>query len=153
MLKIITVLLVALAGLLAGSTQCSTNHTEPEPFRWLIGTWKNLTYESWETWELSEDETGLIGFGYRITAESDTVITERLQIVFDQGDYYYIAEVGHNPAPVAFRIVEIAENGFKSENPQHDFPQFIQYELTNSNSLTAAIGAGERRIEFQFVRQ
>lgn len=140
-------------GCQSSGTTSTVNANADIPFTWLIGTWKHTEHNAWETWELAEDQISLLGAGYRVIAEGDTVMTERLQIILEDGDYYYVADVGHNPAPVYFRIVEITEFGFKSENPEHDFPQFIHYDRIDEDNLTAAIGAGERRIAFRFVRQ
>lgn len=122
---------------------------ELQAFHWLEGTWQNVRNGSYEQWWFNNGAARWEGRGFRVAA-NDTVVTERLAISCMGGTCEYIADVRPNPAPVHFRIVEHTATGFKSENPAHDFPKFIHYALVSENTIAATIGAGERRIGFEF---
>ena len=121
-------------------------------FSWLVGTWEKIHTKpgesAFEVWEMQPDYLSGIGVTLR---GADTVFVEHLKIISRDGAYYYVAEVSHNPAPVLFRITEISETGFISENPVHDFPKKIQYNLS-AGILTATIAAGNKQIPFKFRR-
>ena len=128
----------------------SSQRMEVRSFTWLEGTWQNVRTGEFERWQLANDNK-LDGMGFKVTG-TDTTISERLTIECVAGACDYVANVRSNAAPVRFRIVESTNMGFKSSNPQHDFPQFINYELISANEIRATIGAGERKIAFEFKR-
>ena len=73
-------------------------------------------------------------------------------------DIYYVPTVsGQNDnQPVLFKMIEVGENYFVSENKKHDFPQIIRYTLEAPGVLLAVIegnlnGKDEKR-EFRFRR-
>ena len=71
-------------------------------------------------------------------------------------DTFYIPRPRENPLPVAFRLVESGDRRLVFENPDHDFPTRIAYELRDDGSLLVWIaGPGdagsERRIDFEFT--
>jgi len=79
-----------------------------------------------EIWWMTEH--GLRGFGFQIdSVTKDTAHTENLWIIYNEGTYYYVAEVAHNPQPVLFPLIESTETRFLFENPKHDFPKRIEY--------------------------
>jgi hypothetical protein len=128
------------------------NIQETGSFDWLEGTWQNLRTGSYEQWFFDRESEEWVGMGFRII-DSDTIITKRLTITCNADICEYIAVVPHNPGPVSFRITVISETGFKSENPDHDFPKFIYYDLISPERIDATIGAGERKIVFQFKKE
>lgn len=123
-------------------------------FTWLIGTWENMDMEpgetAAETW--SRGEAGsLLGLGCTLRG-NDTVFIEKLKIVKKDGDWYYVADVSHNAAPVFFKMTSVNASGFVCENPEHDFPQKISYRL-DGDIISAAISAGPKEIPFRFRRK
>jgi hypothetical protein len=72
-----------------------------------------------------------------------------LKIEFKDETLYYVAEVSHNAAPTYFEITEISGNAFTAQNPTHDFPKVIAYELKD-NELTATISDGKTK-GMQFI--
>ncbi|WP_436517591.1 DUF6265 family protein [Ekhidna sp. To15] len=122
-------------------------------FKWLKGTWQrqnvrpgNSAFEVWE-----ETKKGFVGTGVSMTG-TDTTFVEKLSIVEKDSELYYVAFVSSNGAPTYFKITSVSENGFVSENPQHDFPKKIEYTLEGAK-LTAVISAGEKAMGFVFVRK
>jgi len=104
-----------------------------------------------EQWWFNDELSQWDGRGFKV-ANGDTVTTEKLTITCIESACEYIAEVGHNQNPIHFMMTTVTENGFESENPEHDFPQFINYEYTDSSTMVATIGAGNRKISFPFKK-
>jgi hypothetical protein len=126
----------------AAATCCFGQNSHP--VAWLAGTWENLQSRPGETvlevWQM-EPEGHLSGKGI-IIRSADTIVTERLQIVQREGTYYYVADVSHNPAPVFFEITEFGPDGFVVQNPGHDFPKKIVYNLREEGIVATASGDG-----------
>lgn len=127
-----------------------------QKLEWLLGYWSNETKGQMigENW-LKENDSLFQGFGYGLK-EQDTIFRETLQITLLDNEIYYVPTVsGQNDnQPVLFRIIEIGENYFISENKNHDFPQIIRYELESPGVLLAVIegnlnGKATKR-EFRF---
>ena len=118
-------------------------------FSWIEGTWQNTRSGDFERWQFNSAKSQWDGLSYRVKG-TDTLVTERLSIVCEASSCDYVAEVHSNPAPVRFRIAEATDKSFKSSNPQHDFPQFINYEVISPTGIRATIGAGTRTMAFEF---
>lgn len=121
-------------------------------FKWLKGTWERQNVKpgntAFETWAKTKD--GFEGIGISMRG-SDTTFVEKLKIIEKDSELYYVAFVSSNGSPTYFKITSVTDNGFVSENPQHDFPKKIAYTL-DGNKLTAVISAGEKAMGFVFVR-
>jgi hypothetical protein len=127
-------------------------------FEWLLGEWSNETKGQMigEYWTKVNDSLfSANGFGLK---GIDTIFKESLQIVVHEGEIYYVPTVeGQNDnQPVLFKVTDIGENSFTSENKAHDFPQMIRYKLESPNSLLAIIegmlNGEETKREFRFRR-
>ncbi len=92
----------------------------------------------------------MIGVAYHMTG-TDTTYTEKLKIVLKDKELYYVADVPENKSEVYFKITEITPSGFVCENPQHDFPKKISYQLTG-NSIRAVISGDGKEIPYFFER-
>jgi len=120
-------------------------------FSKLEGQWQRIGKpENFESWEKGK-KNSLVGENYRVV-EGKKVILETLSIESKDGSWYYIPDVPHNPAPVPFIMTKVGENSFHSQNPDHDFPKWIRYKLTNSDSLTVTIGDEKDTVAFRFIR-
>ncbi|MEQ8470693.1 MAG: DUF6265 family protein [Marinoscillum sp.] len=130
---------------------------QPKPdvtqLTWLEGTWKRADAkpgkEGFEIWTM--DEGVLTGRGISLS-NGDTTFVEKLSIKLIDGMLYYIAEVPQNPEPTLFKIVDLKEGYFKSENPEHDFPKEIVYQL-KEDKLVASISADGQGMTFSFERK
>lgn len=111
-----------------------------DQFAWLTGLWEMRSGNEvrYESWELANDTT-LLGTGFKIR-QADTVVLESLMLVFDKSTYWYIPTVPdqNDGKPVSFRLSSSTEKKFVFENPQHDFPQRIIYELFSLDSPAVA---------------
>lgn len=79
---------------------------------------------------------------------------EYLRIVEREGGLVYIAQPNGKVA-TEFTLTEFSEKHAVFENPRHDYPKRIVYELTNENALTATIGflKGGTPRRFEFTRE
>lgn len=81
-----------------------------------------------ETWK--ETSTGFEGKGEWIE-DGDRVVTEKLHVLFtDSGDFYIAHPIGAHHS-TSFKIEEMSASQLKAVNKLHDFPQVIQYRLSN----------------------
>jgi hypothetical protein len=102
-----------------------------------------------EYWEKT-GEYELSGRGATIEGK-DTVFIETLKIIIKGNEIHYVADVPENPNPVTFVFTKIAANLFICENPQHDFPKKISYQL-EGHTLKAQTSGGGKVQAFTFVR-
>lgn len=143
--------------LLLGMTASSFSQTAESDFsklEWLAGTWNrtNITkpgrtaHERWE-------KSGTYSFrGYGVTMQGqDTVFLEKISIVIQDNTLYYVADVPENNQPVYFKFTSLTPAGFVCENPDHDFPKKITYELDGSR-LKAQISGNGKAIDYWFEK-
>ncbi|MCB0729161.1 MAG: hypothetical protein KDD00_16970, partial [Ignavibacteriae bacterium] len=102
---------------------------------WLTGQWEGimgsgLYHEEWYPDELNN----LTGRAYLIK-NGEITNNEKLKIHLIENDIFYTADVSHNPAPVSFKLTEYSDKIFIFENPEHDFPQKITYEILSENNF------------------
>lgn len=130
-----------------------------EPFRWLEGTWSMKMKRGTiiETWQKVNDSS-LVGSSKMSALSGDERVLENLELVYTSGIYYYVSAVNgqNNNQPVRFRITSYSEGGFVAENPEHDFPKRITYQLINKDSVHAFIDGGpqqpEKKSDFYYSR-
>lgn len=121
---------------------------------WLTGIWQRTGLpegqSATETWKV--DAHGLVGRGV-LRREGKIAFEERLRIQALDGTIVYIADVAHNPAPVAFALSKMLEDGFVFENLAHDYPQRIAYRYKDGRmSVAISAGDGGRAQVFYFKR-
>jgi hypothetical protein len=121
---------------------------------WLTGEWKRTNVKpgrsSIETWAFNSN-TELFGSGITVSG-SDTVSIEKLKLLIMDDHIYYVADVAENKEPVYFKLTKIFETGFVCENPDHDFPKMISYQLEGVN-LKATISGNGKSIDYLFTRK
>ena len=151
-------LLLIVSFFLFQATHAQTSDSDAlKAFDWLNGNWmrttsKSNSYESWTKKSMYLFD----GISYSVK-DNDTIIEERIKIVKDGNDIFYIADVPHNPAPVAFKLTEMSENKFVFENKTHDFPQTVVYERIADDKFIATI-AGIKKdgkasaYSFEFIK-
>ena len=126
-----------------------SNCNSQSPFDWLEGKWQNQKNGAIEEWHLTGD--GLNGRVYKLV-NSDTVVQEKLDLLKIERDWFYKADVDHNPEPTLFKISTSENNHFICENPEHDFPKQIEY-FYDGELLTVIISdGGEKKMGFQFKK-
>lgn len=118
-------------------------------FSWLEGQWKNQKSGAIEEW-VSTDE-GLVGKVYKLNS-TDTLIQEKLTILKIDDDWFYKAEVDHNPEPTLFKISTSEMNHLICENPEHDFPKQIEYTYDGELITVIISDGGDKKMGFQFKK-
>ena len=122
----------------------------------LLGVWEGIQGSGiyHEEWRKLNDNS-LEGRAY-LLKKGEIVNPENLRIVIEDGEVYYVADVSHNEAPVRFRMTSSSDTILVFENPSHDFPQKITYDLAEEGWLKAIIEAeregNDRRVEFRLKK-
>jgi Domain of unknown function (DUF6265) len=146
-------------------TVCSftTNQDETaniKSFNWLQGSWQMQTRRGviTEKWIIVNDHT-LTGRSSLVRADGTEIPLEKIELVNRKGTYFYIPTVKNQNGeqPVEFKITSHNETGFVAENPQHDFPKRISYQLVNKDSIHAIIDDGTsasvKKSDFYYSRK
>lgn len=124
---------------------------------WLAGAWVGTRGTTGTT---SIEERWSPPLGGAMLAVSRTVSREKmvgfefLRIIERDGGLVYKAQPGGAP-PTEFVLTELSGTRAVFENPRHDSPQRIVYELSAEGGLSAAIGytKGGRPQRFEFKRE
>jgi Domain of unknown function (DUF6265) len=150
-MKYILPLLMSVAFYPAQSQSVTAN--DFDKVTWLEGYWSRTNvkagrtaHERWQKGNCKE----LIGFGVTMK-EGDTVFMEKIKIVAKDNALYYVADVPENKQPVYFKMTAVTPTSFVCENPQHDFPKKIAYQLDGKNLKATTSGDG-KSIDFLFVK-
>ncbi|MBX3356297.1 MAG: hypothetical protein KF724_11445 [Phycisphaeraceae bacterium] len=122
---------------------------------WLAGAWVGTRGEGGA---ISIEERWTPPLGGAMLAVSRTVkggkmgAFEYLRIIEHDGGLVYIAQPG-GAKPTEFVLTELGGTRAVFDNPRHDYPKRIVYELSAEGSLTATIGFTKggtpRRFEFK----
>jgi hypothetical protein len=149
-------LLVLSLAVLAFTSSLAQSYTSDDlnKFAWLKGTWTRVNSKAGRT-ETEQWSPSLNG-GWSATSvtieHGDTVFIEKVEILVQSNQLYYVADVPENSNPVYFKIIELTEAGFVCENNSHDFPKKIQYRLEGKDRLNAQISGNGKIIEYLFQR-
>ncbi len=121
---------------------------------WLEGRWcrDDAGVQIEERW-MSPTRNRMLGLNQTV-ADGESTAFEFLRIeVGDDGVMRYLAQPGGR-APTAFAATIVTADQARFENPEHDFPQVIEYRRLGA-ALTATIsGPGENgplEIPFEFA--
>jgi hypothetical protein len=120
----------------------------------LTGTWKLFGKPVFEKWEASSPDT-LAGEGYSILEEGKKQTSEYLRIVrLTEGGIVYQATVPeqNGGATINFPLTFFTASSWTFENPEHDFPQTIEYWLQDDETLRATISGAGSSIVLWFNR-
>ncbi len=125
--------------------------------QWLAGAWVGKRGSAGTT---TIEERWSPPRGGAMLAVSRTVVRERmtafeyLRIVERDGGLVYFAQPGGRTA-TEFVLTELEGQRAVFENPRHDAPQRIVYELSSDGKLTASIGyaKGGKPQRFEFGRE
>ena len=121
----------------------------------LVGAWQMKTKRgvSGEEWK-SISENHLQSRGYFISNGTDTVVNERVALEKKGDGIYYTSTVANQNGgqAVPFKLTAVENKSFIFENPQHDFPKRIVYELVSQDSLHAYTDGGGKRVDFYYQR-
>lgn len=120
---------------------------------WLAGAWL-AAGETSSTEERWSPPGGGAMLGVSRTVKNGRMVGfEYLRIVERDGGLVYVAQPGGNP-PTEFVLTGLGAQRAVFDNPRHDSPQRIVYELTAEGRLVASVGFlhGGRPHRFEFAR-
>lgn len=124
---------------------------------WLAGAWVGTagskgTRSIEERW--SPPLGGTMFAISRTVSRGKMVAFEYLRIGEKDDGLVYVAQP-NGGAATSFTLTELSATRAVFENPRHDFPQRIVYELSAEGDLTASVGAmkGGRPQRFEFKRE
>ncbi len=133
----------ALAGFASLLPLCPSPDFSPQDprltdFAWMAGHWMSeengaRTEEVW----LAPAGGFLLGMN-RVVGKSGRGSFEFLRIEQRQAGIVYVASPGGR-SPTDFLLADFGEGFVLFENPQHDFPRQIRYELHSSDELHARV--------------
>ncbi len=117
----------------------------------LPGTWKAENSETYEHWDKLNDNS-FKGLMYKMK-DGEMVVTEYLDLKISNGKVIYTATVlnQNNGKGVDFKLNQTS-GIFSFENPDHDFPKFIRYQLLSENRMTVTVGTNERNFSINFQK-
>lgn len=108
---------------------------------WLLGKWTTTLTQGnlEETWKTANDST------YEATSyfikERDTLHNEAIVLQQLDENLIYKATIKgqNNDQPILFPLTEATDKSVTFENPKHDYPQKIKYQLVNESTLSVTI--------------
>ena len=109
---------------------------------WLLGNWekKDSLGTLTESWQTLDDST-FVAQSFYITPKNDTVHRETIELM-QKGDfllYSATVEGENNGLPTPFQMTESTDSLLVFENPKHDYPQKIRYQLNIDKSVFITI--------------
>lgn len=123
---------------------------------WLSGDWvgKRSTGSSVEERWSPPGGGAMLAISRSINASGKMFAFEYLRIMEREGGLIYVAQPG-GKTPTEFVLSELSANRAVFENPRHDYPKRIVYELSNEGVLTATIGQtkGGTPMRYEFKRE
>jgi hypothetical protein len=132
----------------------SSLHAQQKEFGWLVGKWELIGKPVYEVWRAHADGATLIGISYKVQG-TDTIIIEKIQLKKVRNEFFYVPDVSENKTPILFKITKQSADGFTAENPLHDFPKVIRYQLLkrgNSEFIDAVIEGNGKKIPYNFKK-
>jgi hypothetical protein len=146
---------IILSSIFLLSACSTTEETEVNSLKWMLGKWQSSTEEGilYEEWEKVNDST-YSGHAYAITPEGDTTFSETAEITKINGAITYSVTVNEE-STTDFALVDNQDIAV-FENVDHDFPQRIIYQKLAKDSLFARIEGtvdGEDQFEeYRYVK-
>jgi hypothetical protein len=144
---------VCLIVCIACSDEMRTIKEEPDlVFNKLLGTWKLANEDQFEQWTRNDD--GSYSSRVFVISGKDTNMMEEVRILNEAGKWNFVTLVkGQNKGKaITFTSSLLMDTLVQFENPAHDFPRIINYQLTNNDNMQAFIGGTTDTIYFNFTR-
>lgn len=124
--------------------------------KWLEGNWSGTrsTGASFEERWSPAKGGAMLAVSRSVNARGQMFAFEYLRIVERDGGLVYIAQPNGAP-PTEFVLTELSAKRAVFDNPRHDYPKRIVYELTADGALTATTGylKGGMPRKFEFKRE
>jgi hypothetical protein len=118
---------------------------------WLAGRWRskdeNPAFE--EHW-MSPQDGSMIGMGRELSG-GKVEFFEFLRIEQRKDGLFYVAQP-RGKAQTDFKLTNENENTLMFENPEHDFPNVIEYEKRKDGSLCVRVSGNGKKKNKAFAR-
>lgn len=128
--------------------------TDLAKMAWITGEWQRTDLPAgesgFERWQATQS-SGYAGIGVHQRGNGSR-FEETLSIEIRGDAIHYVAKTPQNPEPVAFRLIELREDGATFENRGHDFPKRIDYRRDGERGLIVRISDDDKTIDFRFQR-
>jgi hypothetical protein len=120
---------------------------------WMAGIWSNSMggEQTVEVWSLPERGV-MKGHGANIR-DGRTLFWESLNMVEENGSVTYVPFPDGRANSVTFALTKQAPGLLVFENPDHDFPQLIQYRLIAPDHLAIHLTGSGRVLDYELFRQ
>lgn len=92
-----------------------------------LGTWEYEKIRGFEVWKSAGNE--LVGQGFRIKNETDTVLIEDMRVIIEQKKLVLFVRVANQNDGKEIRFDESRKTKYKFVNESHDFPKSIYYKF------------------------
>ncbi|MDI9403045.1 MAG: DUF6265 family protein [Limnohabitans sp.] len=125
---------------------------------WLAGAWVGTRSSGSSIEERWSPPLGgaMLGVSRSVNTSGKMVAFEYLRVVERDGGLMYVAQPGGKTA-TEFVLTELTPSRAVFDNPRHDYPKRIVYELSAEGELSATIGymkgGTPRRFEFKREEQ
>lgn len=119
----------------------------------LVGTWKVEGMERFEVWDMQDDKV-FAGSAYTVQ-NGQKYFSERIEIKELDNQWVFGATVSdqNNGNTILFTHNKTVENKLSFENLNHDYPQKIQYQFIDNNTLIVSItGNGEDDYTYKQIK-
>lgn len=125
----------------------TSNNKSLDSLSWILGSWEMAAGDGFfiEAWEKSNDSL-FKGNAVQISNNGDTIFTEDITIERRANDVFYIPVVKdqNNGSPILFKCTMKSNTMAKFENPEHDFPQIITYQIKGDSLVAEISGITEK---------
>src|SRR5688500_15203981 len=141
-----TALLISCGGKKTKEDPIKTDPYEKlKSLNWFIGSWENKSSEGTmtESWSVLNDSVYLGTSSY--VEGGVTLFSEEIRLEQRGTDIFYIPTIKDSSGiqmqdPTRFKLTMSEGQKAKFENPKHDFPQIISYELKGDSMLAEISG-------------
>ncbi|MEL7312804.1 MAG: DUF6265 family protein [Pseudomonadota bacterium] len=137
---------------------CATGPGDDRPLQkmeWLLGDWHQVRQETVRSESWIRVAPGVYrGLGQLLERDGGEVrFSEALLIYEIDGAITYMAHVAENDLPVPFKLTTLNESRAVFENPTHDFPRRLDYQLVDDCRLTVSVSDGaDQGFSLNFTR-
>lgn len=131
----------------------SCEQKEIEKVDFLQGTWQIEGKQNFESWKMVGSE--MIGEAYK-TNGSERHVSETLEIKAEGEKLIYTATVKNQNQGkgIEFILQPVKDQLYSFENPEHDFPNKIQYKILSKTELQVSVlGKDGKGFSYKMIKQ
>ncbi|TRW27418.1 hypothetical protein FMM05_01915 [Flavobacterium zepuense] len=113
---------------------------------WLIGNWGNTLPDGSFIEKWTKESDSVYKAESYFIANNDTLFSEYVTLgkINDTLAYTVTVPDQNNEKPVSFKLTSMSGDKMVFENPQHDYPNKIEYTKINADSIVAVISGAKK---------